>query len=135
MSADDPSVATAASLSGWERFSRAAASGFRRYAQWLVSISWKMFFLLSVLLLIGAAILAEIPPFSFKYTVSTDATVEIAKNRAAKAKILKEKLRDIDVKIDDSGIHIKRKKSEPIMKTSRNVNFFWLDQFDHRCIP
>jgi hypothetical protein len=111
MSAYDPSVAPAASLTGWERFSRAAASGFRRYAQWLVGISWKMFFLLSVLLLIGSGILSEIPPFSFKYTVSTDDTADVAKKRSARAKILKEKLGEFDVKIDDSGIHIKRKRS------------------------
>jgi signal transduction histidine kinase len=38
---------------------------FHTYATWLVSISWKRFFLLSVLLLIIAAILSEIPPFTW----------------------------------------------------------------------
>jgi hypothetical protein len=39
--------------------------GFHTYATWLVSISWKRFFLLSVLLLIITAILSEIPPFTW----------------------------------------------------------------------
>jgi hypothetical protein len=39
--------------------------GFHAYATWLVSISWKRFFLLSVLLLIVTAILSEIPPFTW----------------------------------------------------------------------
>jgi len=37
---------------------------FRRYAEWLVSISWKRF-LLSILLLIVAGILSNIPPFTW----------------------------------------------------------------------
>ncbi|HET9823105.1 MAG TPA: histidine kinase [Burkholderiaceae bacterium] len=38
---------------------------FHVYATWLVSISWKRFFLLSLLLLLIAAILKDIPPFSW----------------------------------------------------------------------
>jgi signal transduction histidine kinase len=38
---------------------------FHTYATWLVSISWKRFFLLSLLLLIIASILKEIPPFTW----------------------------------------------------------------------
>ena len=38
---------------------------FHVYANWLVSISWKRFFLLSLLLLITAGILQNIPPFTW----------------------------------------------------------------------
>ncbi len=38
---------------------------FHAYANWLVSISWKRFFLLSVLLLIIMAILKDLPPFTW----------------------------------------------------------------------
>ena len=105
--------------SGWERFSRAAASGLQRYAEWLVSISWKKFFLLALLLLIGSAILAEIPPFSIKFTISADdATQKPSKKqsqeakdaKAARLKELKEKYGDVDIKIDETGIHITRKR-------------------------
>jgi len=38
---------------------------FHAYAGWLVSISWKRFFLLSLLLLIVMAILKDLPPFTW----------------------------------------------------------------------
>jgi hypothetical protein len=50
---------------GWQRFKAETVRLFRLYANWLVSISWKKFFVLSVLLLIGAAILQHLPPFSY----------------------------------------------------------------------
>ena len=39
---------------------------FHAYANWLVSITWKRFLLLSLLLLIGASVLQNLPPFSWK---------------------------------------------------------------------
>jgi hypothetical protein len=38
---------------------------FHQYGNWLVSISWKRFFLLAILLLIATAILQRLPPFSY----------------------------------------------------------------------
>ena len=38
---------------------------FHTYGNWLVSISWKRFFLLSLLLIVIAAILKDIPPFTW----------------------------------------------------------------------
>jgi hypothetical protein len=105
--------------SGWERFSRATASGFQRYAEWLVGISWKKFFLLSVLLMIGMGILGEIPPFSIRFTISSDEPAKPDKEskaakaaRAAKLKELKERYGDVDIKIDDTGVHITRKRDK-----------------------
>ncbi|TMI01756.1 MAG: histidine kinase, partial [Betaproteobacteria bacterium] len=48
------------------RFAAAIARAFRRYAAWLVAISWKRFILLSVLLLIIAGVASEIPPFTWR---------------------------------------------------------------------
>jgi Histidine kinase/Histidine kinase-, DNA gyrase B-, and HSP90-like ATPase len=39
---------------------------FHRYATWLVGISWRKFIVLAVLLLIGAGMLSELPPFTWK---------------------------------------------------------------------
>jgi len=121
VSASDPTAPQPLGPSGWERFSRATASGFQRYAQWLVSITWKKFFLLSILLLIGSAILAELPPFSFKFTISSDEatkpTKKELKERAAKLKALKEKYRDVDIKIDETGVHVTRKRKAPETKS------------------
>jgi signal transduction histidine kinase len=43
----------------WQRFSAASVRAFHAYANWLAGISWKRFFLLSVLLLIAASVLSE----------------------------------------------------------------------------
>jgi signal transduction histidine kinase len=50
---------------GWQRFKAETVRLFHQYANWLVSISWKKFFLLSALLLIAALILQHLPPFSY----------------------------------------------------------------------
>jgi Histidine kinase len=55
-----PSTPTA-----WQAFSAAAMRHFHAYANWLVGISWKRFFVLSVLLLIISNILANLPPFNW----------------------------------------------------------------------
>jgi signal transduction histidine kinase len=41
---------------------------FHEYANWLVGISWKRFFALSLLLLIITAMLQKVPPFSMSWT-------------------------------------------------------------------
>ncbi|HEY3635913.1 MAG TPA: histidine kinase [Caldimonas sp.] len=51
--------------SGWHSFTAGALALFHQYGNWLVSISWKRFFLLSILLLIATAILQHLPPFSY----------------------------------------------------------------------
>ena len=119
MSASDPTAPQPLDPSGWERFSRATTSGFRRYAEWLVGITWKKFFLLSILLLIGMGILSEIPPFSLKFTISSEdfpaakvrkESKEAKEARTAKLKELKERYGNVDIKIDETGIHITRRR-------------------------
>ena len=48
--------------------------GFHAYANWLVSISWKRFFLLALLLLICAGILQNLPPFSWTISEHIETT-------------------------------------------------------------
>ena len=52
----------------WQRFSRAALQGFHAYANWLVSISWRRFIVLSLLLLIVVGIVHDLPPFTWTFT-------------------------------------------------------------------
>ena len=52
----------------WQRFSAACVRAFHAYAGWLISITWKRFVVLSVLLLISAGLVQSIPPFSWTYT-------------------------------------------------------------------
>ncbi len=47
---------------GWQRFANGAVRLFHDYANWLVSISWKRFFVLSFLLLIAMGILGSLLP-------------------------------------------------------------------------
>jgi hypothetical protein len=50
---------------GWHPFTAGVMRLFHQYGNWLVSISWKRFFLLAILLLIATAILQRLPPFSY----------------------------------------------------------------------
>ncbi|MCG3188751.1 MAG: hypothetical protein LKCHEGNO_00906 [Burkholderiaceae bacterium] len=61
---DSPAVDTPPSR--WQRLAAAGVRAFHAYAGWLVELSWWRFALLSILLLIVAALLQEIPPFSWK---------------------------------------------------------------------
>ena len=107
--------------SRWQRFSQASIVGLHRYATWLVGISWKRFFVLSVLLLITAAILESIPPFSWRITETIEeASTPRARHpkppapptppREPVIKIEKPspgtKTEGIDIKIDERGIRI-----------------------------
>jgi hypothetical protein len=79
------------------------AAAYRRYAEWLVSITWKRFFVLSILLLIVAGVLTNIPPFTW---VMSERTVK-SDRRSISA-------RDVDIKVDQHGLRItpKRKNSQ-----------------------
>src|SRR5437899_11147344 len=78
------------------------AAAYGRYAEWLVSITWKRFFVLSILLMIVAGVLTNIPPFTW---VVSERTVKNAKRSVS--------ARDVDIKVDEHGLRItpKRKNS------------------------
>jgi signal transduction histidine kinase len=50
----------------WQRVAAASVRAFHTYAGWLVTISWWRFILLSILLLIVAGILQNVPPFTWR---------------------------------------------------------------------
>jgi hypothetical protein len=77
------------------------SSAFQGYAAWLVSITWKRFIVLSILLLIIAGVLSNLPPFtwiSWKVGESEPIAQVHTDNR------------DFDITIDGDGIRIKRKR-------------------------
>ncbi len=76
----------------------AMASGFRRYAAWLVATTWKRFILLSVLLLIIAGVLGNLPPFTWQIS-----------QRTVKASRVHQHAGDTSITLDDKGVQIKRK--------------------------
>ncbi|MEP6876638.1 MAG: histidine kinase [Burkholderiales bacterium] len=59
---------TSSKSAGWQAFTAGAVRLFHDYANWLVSISWKRFFVLSFLLLMCAGILSGILPGSWTET-------------------------------------------------------------------
>ena len=64
-----------------QRLAAALVRAFRAYANWLVSISWKRFALLSVLLIVASAILESLPPFSWRVGETLPAR-ELTKDQA-----------------------------------------------------
>jgi len=79
------------------------AAMYRRYAEWLVSISWKRFIVLSIVLLIVAGILSELPPFTWDL-----AEPKVVKSPSARSS------RDVNVTVDENGVRItpKRQRSK-----------------------
>src|SRR6266404_9574382 len=71
------------------------AALYRRYAEWLVSITWKRFFLLSLLLLIVTGMLSNLPPFNWDLATRTT-HVPASRN--------------VDITVDDNGVRIKPKR-------------------------
>src|SRR5437899_3088900 len=76
-------------------FGAGMAALYRRYAEWLVSITWKRFILLSLLLLIVTGILSNLPPFNWDLATRTT-HVPASRN--------------VDITVDDHGVRIKPKR-------------------------
>ena len=75
----------------WQAFMKAAEHGFHAYGSWLVTITWKRFSLLAVLLIIGANILQTLPPFSFSWQLPVETTETIHSKPAAPKDLRKER--------------------------------------------
>ena len=60
----------------WQRLSATCVRAFHAYAGWLIGITWKRFVVLSVLLLISAGLVQNIPPFSWTYTTVRSVPVD-----------------------------------------------------------
>ncbi len=71
------------------------AALYRRYAEWLVSITWKRFIVLSLLLLFVTGILSNLPPFNWDLATRTT-RVPASRN--------------VDITVDDHGVRIKPKR-------------------------
>ena len=94
---------------GWQRFASTAMRTFHAYANWLVGISWKRFFLLSLALLIGAAILQDLPPFTWRIDEQFEnvpPTPPKAPKEPKAAKPAKTPSVHYEVTIDERGIRV-----------------------------
>jgi signal transduction histidine kinase len=86
-----------------QRFAAAAVRAFHAYAAWLVGITWKRFFLFAILLIIGMAILQDIPPLTWKVSEK----IEQVKSKPAKKAIVSDQPVNYNVTIDKNGIRIR----------------------------
>ena len=90
--------------------------GFIAYARWLDSLSWKRFFLLSLLTLIVTGILSELPPFSLRWGEDRQVIRPPAtqKTTTPKKPVVVEGAKrgdkSFDISIDGTGVHIRRSK-------------------------
>jgi len=90
----------------WERIVAASVRGFHAYATWLVGITWKRFFLLSLLLVIGMAILQDLPPFTWRVSETIE-HVTPKPPKAPKPAVATDAPVHYDVTIDGNGIRIR----------------------------
>ena len=111
----------------WQRLGSGSVRAFHAYATWLVSISWKRFFLLAFLLLLASALLQSLPPFSWTVT-ETIHDARDARSPPGRADLPpsppappapprvkadkpsrtdKDKSDGLDISIDESGIRIR----------------------------
>ncbi|MDO9073136.1 MAG: histidine kinase [Rubrivivax sp.] len=61
----------------WQRFAAASVRAFHAYGTWLVSITWKRFFVLAFGLIVVVAIVHDMPPFTWTFTERIEPTVRI----------------------------------------------------------
>jgi signal transduction histidine kinase len=95
-------------------------AAFHAYAHWLVSISWKRFWVLALLLMIGASILKDLPPFSWQWGPTEKVQVVHKKEiriEPAQIQIVHgdgqssdQANEGLDISIDENGVRIKKRK-------------------------
>ncbi len=123
----------------WQRFVVVFLRAFHRYANWLVSITWRRFVVMSILLMITAAILPSLPPFSWRVTETIEESSDTARTpkppkppkpakpieepadpkpprepviRIEKSKPGASSPEGIDISIDERGIRISPRKAQ-----------------------
>jgi signal transduction histidine kinase len=109
-----PSPSAPPARSGWQHFRDDVIRVFHAYANWLVSISWKRFILLSLLLLIASAILSDLAasrPGRTEEEVTITPTAPVppvppGHEPAVKIEKKDSRGRDVTISIDKYGVRI-----------------------------
>jgi len=111
-------AAPSGSSGAWQRFSGGAVRLFHAYGNWLVGISWKRFFLLSLLLLICSGVVSNLPPFNLPIHTSEEVTTSPRGRQPAPPKppgtgepaiVIEKKDKsggDVTISIDKDGVRI-----------------------------
>src|SRR3954465_12528464 len=93
------------------RFGTGTAALYRRYAEWLVSISWKRFIVLSILFMIAIGVLSALPPFTW----------DLGPPRTETSGPFHGSAGDVDVTVDEHGVQIRRKTDPAAGKPAREI--------------
>ncbi|MEO6408115.1 MAG: histidine kinase [Burkholderiaceae bacterium] len=102
----------------WQRLSAGVVRFFHAYANWLVGISWKRFFLLAFLLMLASALIQSLPPFSWTVTETIHDAGDVRTPPApppppgASGRSGRSKSDGVDISIDDSGIRIRSRAKD-----------------------
>jgi len=118
MTAPNP-VNSASLQQRWQAFSSTAVRWFHIYANWLISISWRRFIVLSLVLIVVVAMVHDIPPFTWRYSEQVEARPRVVvmppkppkapkASKNAQAPKTPESANDVDVnvRIGKDGIRI-----------------------------
>ena len=112
-----PTPASPTPRQRWQSFMKTAEQVFHAYGSWLVSITWKRFTLLAVMLVIGANILQTLPPFSFSWQlpVETTETIHSPKGRDRQS----DKDRERDRREKQRAAEVEKKVAEAQKKVEK----------------
>ena len=102
----------------WQSLSASVVRFFHAYANWLVGISWKRFFLLAFLLMLASALIQSLPPFSWTVTETIHDSGDVRRppeppsppGRSDRSGSSKSD--GVDISIDDSGIRIRSRAKD-----------------------
>ena len=95
-----------------QRWVDAASRSFTRYVEWVSTLSWKRFFLLAILAIVGTGILSEMPPFSSRWG-DDRRIVQPGAQRKEPAVVVQRGKGDghtYEIRIDERGVRISPKK-------------------------
>jgi signal transduction histidine kinase len=101
----------------WTRLTERFLKVFHVYAGWLVSITWRRFFLLALALIVSMGIIHDVPPFSWTYNevlepeASPPTPPRPPRELQRHKKIDKDKGDGVNISIDENGVHITTKPS------------------------
>lgn len=121
------STPNASARTTWAQRLQPLVRGFHNYATWLVGISWKRFFVLSILLLILAGFLQSMPPFSWTMHEVTEehetppppkppappkAREPVIRIETTPKGTSETEVKGVDIRIDENGFRVLKRAAE-----------------------
>ena len=102
-------------IDAWVRLTDRFLKVFHAYAGWLVSMTWRRFFLLALALIVSMAIVHDVPPLSWTYNevlepeTSPSTPPRAQRDLQRHKKTNKDNADGVNISIDEDGVHITTK--------------------------